>query len=86
MTEWQPIETAPRTGKRILLYSSRDDSYKVGRWNASDIDDLGYDADDAPEPCFMDEATRITNSEFGGYWDHPKPPATHWQPLPEPPL
>ena len=64
MDEWQPIETAPRNGREILIATR---SYLGGvvtvRWEA-----------DVPTPTFMDW-------DGDSYQD-----ATHWMPLPEPPL
>lgn len=33
MTEWQPIETAPRTGEYLLLGSSVHEAVIYGRWS-----------------------------------------------------
>ena len=32
MTEWQPIETAPKNGELILLSPAFDRPYAIGRW------------------------------------------------------
>jgi len=88
MNEWQPIETAPRDGTRILLYCAYtdapdDERTRVGWWNWVDICGFGYEDDEhMPDPCFMDATTRAHNAEYGGYWDAPEYPATHWMPLP----
>jgi hypothetical protein len=38
MTDWKPIETAPRDRKRVLL-GHKDGSMMVGFWNGSAWDD-----------------------------------------------
>ena len=72
MAEWQPIETAPKDGTRVLLIcmAIRDPACK---------DRLGTMA--------VDYWRKQSRHDFEGwgkfnerYW-----PATHWQPLPEPP-
>lgn len=70
MREWQPIETAPRDGTRILAFGgglgeiAEVVSYneRVGCWNAPNdtLDDTDYEPDGYIRP-------------------------THWMPLPLPP-
>lgn len=77
MSEWQPIETAPKDGTHILLWfnvpaSMFETNVAIGFW--SDL------ADDWPEvePWFMLECDSAPLTAFGAR-------ATHWMPLPEPP-
>ena len=69
MSEWQPIETAPKDGTPILgaIWVSHNDCPR--RW---DIYVIGYDAE-------FDEM----NSDFETGWDFED--YSFWQPLPNPP-
>jgi Protein of unknown function (DUF551) len=73
MSDWQPIETAPKDGTSILVY---------GRPN--DIDGLVYFRGPSTHSAAWDEiddAFCLT----GGTWTGPFIEPTHWMPLPEPP-
>ena len=70
MAEWQPIETAPRDGTRILL--AKRGWTDIGRW----LPDYQCCAG-APMGGWMDDY------DNGGPDDNDWPSA--WQPLPEPP-
>lgn len=74
MSTWQPIETAPRDGRLILVFDRRTGSpragcrrgrgsmvawYDLGSWQSHELD-----------------------SPWGGSYC---PTPTHWMPLPEPP-
>ena len=70
MSEWQPIETAPKDGTRVVLFQPKNDG-------------KGYIACASWDSYWQwvergaDYATELTGvGEL-----HP----THWQPLPEPP-
>jgi hypothetical protein len=80
MTEWQPIETAPKDGTWVLLcggkitYGWDSESYPpsvVGQWARPDSD-IGY-RDDWQFAWY--------DSGCYGYYESP----THWMPLPNPP-
>ena len=80
MTEWQPIETAPRDGTAILLFipdgytlCGLTDGVVIGHWSAADL------PADAPE---HDDNWYQLNQD-GGFPCDILP--THWMPLPEPP-
>ena len=70
MSGWQPIETAPKDGTRILL----------GRFGKPKCDMNGRIMVD----WYRQQSDKAGFTGFGKfnttYW-----PATHWQPLPEPP-
>jgi hypothetical protein len=72
MTEWQPIETAPKDGQTILAFvrgfRSDMEIYWIGTicWDALCL------GSPKPEPNWMFMP-----------WDGGQP--THWMPLPEPP-
>ena len=76
MSGWQPIETAPKGGAKILVY--RPDA--CAEWMRVDI--AHYDSQKGyanPRP-FWNSLTRIWNvSELRKY------EPTHWMPLPDPP-
>ena len=90
MSEWQPIETAPKDGTRIFGYSPRD------------VDDLGqpfaviywYEIPPRtyyePHPTVRDAFVLVERkSEYEGYWEGAEITpfrATHWMPLPAPPV
>lgn len=83
MTEWQPIETAPKDGTEIVL--CRGDRVSCGRW---------FDAVYPKEPIIVDgeyygmeETGEVIDACWmsidGGFSE--EDPPTHWMPLPEPP-
>jgi hypothetical protein len=69
MSEWQPIETAPKDGATIIAWRSGFDpllcSYRNGH--------------------FMVDATIISENGGYQDWVYPWPELTHWLPLPTPP-
>lgn len=67
---WQPIETAPKDNKAVLLYGKLE----------SEI----YDVLSTPQICvgaFYDGEWHMTNQAYYFMIVH----ATHWMPLPPPP-
>jgi len=73
MSEWQSIETAPKDGTQLLLWSRR--SAVVGSWRV----DVGFGG---PEPTWLDNSY----DDFScGYAAVPLTP-THWMPIPPPPV
>jgi hypothetical protein len=89
MTEWKPIETAPRDGSWLLLKGGNH-----GIWRDDD------EVEQAPVVCafyngkneyWCDDANDMVDYEVWAYcfWDsgwrsvYVNP--THWMPLPEPP-
>ena len=71
MSEWQPIETAPKDGTWVLLYSpDNEPSVATCCWES-----LNYNW--APQWVWGSKQ----RADFrGGFYG-----ATHWMPLPEPP-
>lgn len=78
MSEWQPIETAPKDGTRVIVYEPHGVHSRAGRRKV----------------CSCDKVTESYwhqpgNPAVEGFWTSPmgqvrfKP--THWQPLPAPP-
>ena len=91
--EWQPIETAPKDGSRILLVSVAQEGMSIdgpvaiapaihiGYWNpegSSWVDECDSFDGDADHL----KETGVWNSQSG--WFQPNE-VTHWMPLPEPP-
>jgi len=71
MMDWQPIETAPKDGTRVLLYCAKASTQTKWRQGMQAVDYW---------------RTR-ENAGFEGWGKFNKShfPATHWMPLPEPP-
>ena len=69
MSEWQPIETAPKDGTKVLLVSNRGQVY-IGQYD----DDRWVRK---PEPYWCIAGMPKTHARAQ------RP--THWMPLPEPP-
>ena len=74
MSEWQPIDTAPKD-QVILLYGRIDPSTEFEKltWEKPAVFS-GY-------WCWMDDAW----CPSGGTWAGPFMEVTHWMPLPQPP-
>lgn len=69
--DWQPIETAPKDGSRVLLVRAGiDESAFVGSWS------LWSNKDYWTPDHWVDDARNLDLIE--------RPP-THWMPLPDPP-
>jgi hypothetical protein len=74
MSEWQPIETAPKDGTAILTVRHR---YQpcVSSWQEHEgVARFGSEPED-----FMEE------DHFFQYWHETTYQPTHWMPLPQPP-
>ena len=80
--EWQPIETAPKTGRIILLgYYNNHGMWRTlrGQWiNEGELDDWYSDADN--EAGWFETSVE-SNDDVNCWQTNP----THWMPLPEPP-
>ena len=69
--EWQPIETAPRNGTRVMLWHPRwVDGPDFGQFDKEPFDEPG---------CYACWYTPIDGSNF-------EPQPTHWAPMPKPPI
>lgn len=75
MADWQPIETAPKDGTWILVYSSlaEQPNHFIASW----------------EKFALPEAACGSEEEIDGEWTDQQcvfiPDPTHWMPLAEPP-
>jgi hypothetical protein len=80
MSDWQPIETAPKDGRDVLLFWCDEygpdtiQVYACGHWREFGDGSRGWIGESfhASEKCFW---TRLLG-------EHP----THWMPLPDPPV
>lgn len=70
MSKWQPIETAPRDGRQVLLSGSWDGRAWVWQGWFDHEDERGWFA-----------AGSHWTDAYDGSLEHP----THWMPLPPPP-
>jgi hypothetical protein len=78
MTEWQPIETAPKDGTRVILGFFRPNVFETLDQKPQAGIVLGrYVRGDVPPLC---ASAWQTESGQGFQWE-----PTHWMPLPEPP-
>lgn len=83
MSEWQPIETAPKTGRTLLLgYPNKLGNWRTvrGQWMSEDYIAEYWEEPDDVEPGWFEtseEAEDVPNC-----W---RIDPTHWMPLPPPP-
>lgn len=73
MSEWMPIETAPKDGRMVLLgFAGESQIVCVGQWVEMSVNADYYDM----LPCWV-----------GWVWGSPSAliDPSHWMPLPEPP-
>lgn len=80
MTDWQPIETAPRDGT-VILFLTEESRVESGCWVDAEI--LGSDAG-----WLSGSGWTMPGRSFGDPRHHHPPidPPTHWMPLPAPPV
>lgn len=77
MSDWQPIETAPKDGTEFLAFDSR--TRKMDVCEMSNI--ITREPLWVCRPVQMDGEYGPDNSDFGYEWKD----ITHWMPLPKPP-
>lgn len=78
MSEWQPIETAPKDGTWILGVNNRGNQAVI-IWR----DAAFYENGRGPYPGWIHP---FTHGHLSDFWNGMVGSvATHWQPLPEPP-
>lgn len=82
--EWQPIETAPKDGTVILFWSTRD-GVCIGRWCEQKYKRWEAVDETTQRLAGVDDYSdwSANNGESVGMWSKG---ATHWMPLPEPPV
>jgi hypothetical protein len=76
MSEWQPIETAPKDGTRIAFKNEQSGLEDIGHWDSwTDM------------PNWRRELLPDFAKEWDGEWstDFGNGDMTHWMPLPPPP-
>ena len=74
MSDWQPIEGAPKDGSVILLYVPMYDFPKMGSWREDE--NMGHLGE-----MWLDESFDDFSCGFASVPIQP----THWMPLPSPP-
>lgn len=82
--EWQPIETAPKTGRTILIgYFNKLGNWRTmrGEWFSREYIDEYFEDPDMVEPGWYE--VPVEADEPPNCW--PTNP-THWMPLPKPPV
>lgn len=82
---WQPIETAPKTGRTLLLgYLNRAGNWRTvrGQWMSSEYIDQHWEDPDDPGDLEGWYETSVEADDTPNCW-HIKP--THWMPLPAAP-
>lgn len=91
MTDWQPIETAPKDGKRLLLAraGSEEDGEgfaTMGWWMDAEPDGSDFMGHDAGW-VDVDYGDFFPGRSFGNpqYFREARTP-THWMPMPAPPV
>lgn len=87
MSEWQPIETAPRDGTAILV-KTVGDHYLEAYWGDSLMNKAEHfcsgwfaNKEDNHPACWTDGVCWESNAD-----EEPSDPPILWTPLPEPPL
>lgn len=80
MSQWQPIETAPKDGTPILILDLDGESIEITEW-CEHFPLYDY------EPVKGTDLYRRINTQADrqGFWNGNGHRATHWMPLPEPP-
>lgn len=85
MSGWQPIETAPKDGTIIVLYTAGGNAF-VARWEDAIVENAADETIGAwrgallyPD-CWTDGICWERNED-----DEPSDPPAHWCPLPDPP-
>jgi hypothetical protein len=80
--EWQPIETAPRDGSWFMICNAADgfDSYEVGKFDPMPWPE--YIRADTEAELYYKELRTV--HEWRGFNNMHR--ATHWMPLPAPPV
>ena len=77
--EWQPIETVPRDGTKVLLV--QDEWVEIGYWRADEWGE--YETVSEKDGRRIQQWTTRTTGYWGGAEAIYEP--THWMPVPKPP-
>jgi hypothetical protein len=74
-TGWQPIDTAPKDGTRVLVYGQRGDVIDIGSWRGCGR----YRPRTKQRSAYFEKAWGADGSHIFS------PQPTHWMPLPDAP-
>lgn len=88
MSDWRPIETAPKDGRSVLVYADGYDAMGYGvQWIGAACWTTMLLAGEPPHWMGLPPARHETETfPDGTSWQKPIPVTpTHWMPLPEPP-
>lgn len=77
MSDWQPIETAPRDGSNILVYLPTWGRIYIGSWNEVITMTFGKVTNESLFWHYQGGPMHLSFSE--------RPQPSHWLPLPSPP-
>jgi hypothetical protein len=78
---WQPIETAPKDGTKIILYHEKWETFPIASWEWGE----GPDEDGTGGWCAWHTVDdRFPGAEDGIIYPSENYMPTHWMPLPEP--
>lgn len=81
---WRPVETAPKDGSAVLLYSSTNMKAENGRWAlTSQLSGIEDQSADAAEGYWVEKPYIGRDLELYSY--RLIQDVSHWMPLPEPP-
>ena len=81
MSEWQPIETAPKDGEHILVSFGT-----MGIWQVSWCAPAWAEHDDKDSWIWCVDDNKHGPYALRGYNDEGPRAPTHWMPLPAPPV
>lgn len=96
MSEWLPIESAPRDGGALLLYCPGMNSWNrkdgmpdivVGLWDNDDFATSNDGGKTWEQGGWYSDVGDVDQGyeSTGAYFEHEKLRPTHWMPLPAPP-
>ena len=81
-TKWQPIDTAPKDGREVILYYpelGKGSRVRMGYWYSSVTSSYGK------ETSRTEEWSPMIGFIGGMYGDKPRPKPTHWMMIPAEP-
>jgi hypothetical protein len=80
MSEWQPIETAPKDGTNVFVCVPTDSSFPTAAFYLTSA----YCEEEYGDPDYMEEGWYWAPGYPSDFHEYPINP-THWMPMPAPP-